>query len=144
MEEIRNVRAETANLKEFSEKEIKSIFDKKIEETIDKAIKEKTKSLLEQNKDESLRKNEQDIDISWALKSILARIERGMTVEIRFLPPAQEESAEEGQTTEPQEEPQEFVKLREIVPNLVFPSPDPNPVLQLPNPKKEDESKGKK
>jgi hypothetical protein len=57
--------------------------------------------------------------------SILERIERGMTVEIRFLPPPTRTDADGA----PPAETAAFESLSTIAPQLVFPKE--NPVLQL-------------
>jgi len=64
-----------------------------------------------------------------SLESMLARIERGMTVEIRFLPPVTKTGAD-GTTTA---EPAAFDSLDKIIPQLVFPETAENPVLPLPH-----------
>ena len=127
VEDIRKVRSETKKLKAFSSEEISEIFDKKIKEVIDAAVSEKTSQLVAPE-GATGRKAEQRTDIAWALEALFARVERGMTVEIRFLAP-EVKTKEDGTTTE---EPPVFNELREINKNLIFPEIDRDPVLSLP------------
>ena len=69
------------------------------------------------------------MDLDWALRHILARVERGMTVEIRFLPPPVKEVAA---GEEAPEQPKEFADLAESQKILSFPKPGDSPVLKLP------------
>jgi hypothetical protein len=130
VEGIRKLRSETQKNKSFTEAEIKTFFESKVESTIEAAIEQKVIDMLGPPKKEAGRSKEQRTDLAWALESILTRVERGMTMELRFLPPAQEENAES--TAVP--EPKVFQELREIVPQLSFSASDPSPILQLPPP----------
>lgn len=123
VEDIRNVRAQTAKLSSFTPEEAAAIFDKKIKETIDKAVEQKVNELLPLDSNPIGRINEQRTDMDWALKAILARVERGMTVEIKFLPSAPIEGEEEDKAVE---------KIKEVIPQLKFPMAQPNPILALP------------
>lgn len=137
VEEIRKVRAETRKLTTFTEKEVEDFFGTKVEEIVTLSIDRKVKELLP-NLAEAGRAKEQAADLGWALRALLARIERGMLVEVRFLPPAQ---------TDDDEEPERdaFTSLKQIVSQLTFPEPDDEPVLALPPtepPSSEDEDPG--
>ena len=129
VEEIRKVRAETAKLTEFSEEEIDSIFGKKIKKTIDAAVSDKLDSLLADVADNKGRAKEQREHLKSSLEWLLAQVERGVTIEIRFLPPPQTPQ-EEGQ---PPDIPQEFKTLQEVAPQLVFPKIKGTPILKLPD-----------
>ena len=134
VEDVRRVRAETHKLSAFSEKEVEDIFDKKIKSTIAAAIEAQTKILLGAAKTDPGRGFEQSEHIKLALGSILARIERGMTIEIRALPPPKDG---------PEQDPQQaaaFSAIEALAPTLLFPKPDPNPVLSLPEPDRETRS----
>ena len=133
VEDIRKLRSEAKKNSVFTEKEIKGFFDAKIQESIDKGIDHKVNELLRSSKDklDGPRQSEKKNELAWALRSILARVERGMTVEIRFLPPATT-TQEEGDQ-EPREK-NDFGELSQIVPQLVFPSAEQSPVLELPPP----------
>jgi hypothetical protein len=87
--------------------------------------------------DKNGRKYEQREDIKWALESILARVERGMTVEIRLIPPTPT-AAHEGEAPSV---PKEFQELQELVPKLTFPRIEGAPVLRLPPSEPTKESK---
>lgn len=127
---IRKVRGETSATKLYTEEEIKDFFDKKIEAMIDKEIKTKVTQLLGPNADKTGRWQEQHVHLNWTLQTILALLERGLKVEIRALPPPPPEGAEEGKeaTVAP-----EFQKLKELIPQLVFPPVEGPPMLDLPS-----------
>src|SRR5216684_1027298 len=135
VEEIRKLRSETQKNKSFSAEEIKSFFDSKIEESIKVGIEEKIKEILGPPAKGAGRSHEKRTELTWVLRSILARIERGMTMEVRFLPPSAP-PAEDDQAK--QKEAEAFANLQEIAPQLVFPSPaEKTPVLELPPPEPE-------
>ena len=136
VEEIREIRARTAQIKAFTDKEIKEIFDKKITKTIESAIQEKVAELLEKSPMDELRKKEQQKGTSDALRSLLARVERGMTVEIRMLPHSIVQDGSD--VNEVKDESQEMTKLRDLRTELTFPTASENPVLPLPSPDPSD------
>lgn len=134
IEEIRNIRAQTAKLQAFTEQETAKIFDKKISSVIDDAIKEKVTELLNKSDLNDARKNELGKALSDSLKSLLARIERGMTIEIRMLDysdfedtETEEEESEEGNIKP------EMHKLQALQNKLKFPIASQNPILSLPS-----------
>jgi hypothetical protein len=130
IEDIRKVRAETKKLSSFTEKEVQDIFDSKITATIDKAVDDKTEELIATIRDKvGARINEQRQHIRLALQSLLARTERGMTVEIRSVPPP---AGKSGNASEPSQERTKFAELDAISKQLIFPRPDENPILKLP------------
>lgn len=125
VEEIRKLRAETKKSKIFTEDKIKAFFDDEIEQTLKSAIDEKVKDLLPSK--ETGRTQEQKNDLAWALESVLSRVERGMTVEIRFIPPTK--------TDDPgvdQQQQAPFQEMREVVSELHFPPAETSPILKLP------------
>ena len=130
VEEIRKVRSETAKLPDFTEQEIETIFGGKIKETIDNAIEHKVVEILGADGGNQGRKQEQKTYLNWALNSILARVERGMTVEIRFLPPPVPSEIEKNENHALAEA---YKSIQEIVPKLVFPKIAGSPVLKLPS-----------
>jgi hypothetical protein len=84
------------------------------------------------------RKNEVHTFLEKSLEALLARIERGMTVEIRLLPPPKEEGNEGAEVTAVA-----FQHLAEIQKQLAFPAPSGEPVLQIPRLSEgEDKAKG--
>src|SRR5438067_525856 len=96
----------------FTEQEIKEFFDDKIEKTIQAPIDEKITELLGDGKATG-RTNEQRIDLKWALKSIMARIERGMLIEVRFLPSPTPSTPDDLRAKDKEEA---FAKLKELAP----------------------------
>ncbi len=127
IEEIRKVRAETLKLKSFSGDDVAKLFDDKITETVATAVQAKAEELAPVAPGEAGRVHELREGLENALESILARVERGMTVEIRFLPPPVADGAE----AEP-EVAAAAASLNETIPRLSFPPADPNPILRLP------------
>lgn len=126
VEEIRKLRAETHKVKSFSSEEVEEFFDKKIEKEIAIAMDQKVNELVPATEGPG-RSHEQRTDMRWALESILGRVERGMTVEIRFLPPP---PTKDGEAEAPKAA--AFNTLKEVAPQLLFPAADPTPVLKLP------------
>ncbi|ESY63256.1 MULTISPECIES: hypothetical protein [Mesorhizobium] len=129
VEDIRKIRNETAKITSLQGSGFEAMLDDSIKKLAAKSVEERVEELLATATGDQGRKNEQRTDLTWAVESILARVERGMTVEIRMLPPV----AHEGQ------EPSEDVKaqyrdLHTISSTLSFPAPAGSPVLDLPPP----------
>lgn len=129
VEEIRRVRAETRRTNVLTEKEATDVFDKKINERINAAIDEKVNELAKDDGKPG-RAKEQRTDLKWALESILAHVERGMIVEVRFIPPPPPKADDEKAVAAAQP----FESLKAIAPELIFPSMQGPPVLKLPQP----------
>jgi hypothetical protein len=88
IEEIRKIRAEVSKLD--VEAAIKPLDDK-IDELVKASIQQQVAELSSQYKlNDRGRKNELEAGLHWALDSLISRIERGMTIEIRVLAPPQE------------------------------------------------------
>jgi len=134
VEEIRKIRNEAEGVDAFSEDDIKEMFDDKIQKTIDIAIEGKVDELLGSADGNPGRPHEQRTDLTWALESLMALIERGLKVEIRFLPP-QPEPAEEGEEAEIAPE---FQTLSHLAQQLVFRIERDRPVTELPPPEPPD------
>jgi hypothetical protein len=83
--EIKKLRGETAKSPVFSEADLK-IFDDKIEQHVAARIEQRVEELLGAGARAAGRQNELDGLLRWSMRELLARIERGMTIEIRFLP----------------------------------------------------------
>jgi len=129
VERTRKLRTETAKLDDTeSRADVEKLLSQMIEESIEKAIKNYSAQLLEEMKAEGARKNEISNQLDWALRSILSRIERGMVIEIRRLPPPVEKD-EQG-TAQPV--PQSFQDIDRAIQKLVFPPVQGTPVLSLP------------
>lgn len=128
VEQIRKVRAETAKLQSFSKNEIEKFFDTKIQQEIDSAVAKKVSEIIEQGKATKGKKGELTGQLTWVLESLLAKMERGLTIELRVSPPPEDEDEDtesaNGETTRQQ--------LVEIQKQLVFPEPSENPVLTIP------------
>ncbi len=135
VEEIRKMRTETKKLRGFTEEEVEDFFGSKIKKSIDSAISEKLESLLSNIPDNGGRLEEQREHLKRSLEWLLTRIERGVTFEIRFLPPPKA-AQKEGQSPDI---PEEFKSLQEIAHQLVFPRIEGPPILPLPE--KEDNGK---
>lgn len=96
---------------------------------IEDCVEDKVESMLEGYTGDLGRRRELEQGLSIALSQMLARIERGMTVEIRFIPPPPDASAPE-QGQEPTNK-QAFDELEQIAKSLEFPQVRGAPVLQL-------------
>lgn len=131
IEDIRKVRAETAKIKSETDefKDILEQFDKKIQETIAAAI-EKYSDELAPSGGKPGRPKELYTEMKMALTSLVARVERGMTVEIKFLPPAQAGNDESAAA---------YTDMANVVPTLTFPPASPSPILKLPRPPANDD-----
>lgn len=130
VEEIRYLRAKTAAVKETDAKKLLEEFDSLIIKSIDDAVQSNLTELLKEVKDKG-RRNELKSSIEKALQDVLARVERGMTVEIKFISPLTE-TTEEGK--EPSPPPKEFQTLEHISSELVFPEFTGEPISCLPPP----------
>jgi hypothetical protein len=107
------------------------MFDMNIKKTIEAAVEAKVKELVPSTNAKDGRARELDTQLNMALQSLFARIERGMTVEIRFLPP--NTTSETGGPAEPASASAvPFTQFAEVVPRLVFPPPAADPILSLP------------
>lgn len=127
VEDIRNVRAQTAKLKSFSAEEIENIFGEKIVKEIDSAIDEKIAALTLSVTDKA-RANELQNGLRATLKQFLARIERGLTVDVRYLPAPLAEGHSEAETEDREERKSE---MNLAASKLNFPRPAGDPIFRL-------------
>jgi hypothetical protein len=125
IEEIRKLRAETSKL------EIEAALppiDDKIQSIVDASILHQKNELMKQFAGDKGRRNELEIGLQWALESLIARIERGLTIEVRVLSPPADASETDGvdQTAT-------YDEISAISRNLQFqPSLTDKPILKLP------------
>ena len=106
--------------KGISEDVLKSLKDE-IQKKIDESIEEKVKELVPLEK-RPARSHELAVGLSWAMRSLLARIERGLSVEIRVLPPpVQKDTADKAVLDEDQTNQKTFSEAGKIGAQLVFP-----------------------
>lgn len=127
-EEIRVLRNNTANLAGVPEaQQLVDQFDTLIRGTIKASVREESERLARDSHADEPRKNELANHLEVALEGLLARIERGMTVELRFLPPP----SVEAETEEGDEAAAEFQEMKDLQQRLVFPEPARDPLLQL-------------
>ncbi len=123
VEEIRELRAKTKAAVAASDDQLK-LFDDRLKQVVDEAIAARVKELVPAPKTE--RENEVAVGVAWALRYLMSRIERGMKVEVKFLPPPappQQEVAE-GETTaaatEPDQNAKMYAELAEVRNDLLF------------------------
>jgi len=129
LEEIRKLRAETAKLGQFNKEELAEFFDKKITERLDAAVDTKVTELLAKEKLDGGRRAELESELSWALKALFARVERGMRVEVKVqLLPDSDESVSE----EKSKEKEILNHVHSLSEELSFPIIDGEPILALP------------
>lgn len=131
VEQIRKVRAETANIKAFTKDEIEDFFGEKIKKQIDESISEKLEELLANYEGKVDRKNELHVAAKKALQSLFSRIERGMIVEIRLLAETTPEyQDDDGDSDSSETNLAGRVKAANAA--LMFPPPSDNPILEIP------------
>jgi hypothetical protein len=128
IEEIRQARATTASLKNVpNAKSLVEQFDTIIKNTMETNIRKEAQRLASQAKVSEARQNELANHLDKALEGLLARVERGMTVEIRFLPPVVAAEGDDGAA----EPPADYQELRILQQQLVFPAPAKEPLLRI-------------
>jgi uncharacterized protein YdhG (YjbR/CyaY superfamily) len=133
VEEIRKLRAETAKINANSSGALDLVvqtFDTQIQQVIEDAISKHARELVPQ-KSEPGRHNEQFTDMTLALRSLVARVERGMTVELKFIPHA--DGDEQADSDDESGGDNAMADIAKIVPKLIFPEPTTEPVIALPN-----------
>ena len=127
VEQIRKVRAETQQLKIHTEKELQALFDDKINEKFTAAIKSQVLRLLGPEEQQAGRRTELRSLLTWALESLIARVERGIQIEIRSVAPV---ASAEGQPDPKVKE--TFEQLDEVKKELAYREMEGQPVLKLP------------
>lgn len=135
VEDIREVRNKTAKASSGfggSFDDLVADFDKRIQAGIDQAISQHAENLV-QLRQEAGRGHEQVNDIAFGLRYLISRIERGMTVELRFLPPP-------ANSTDAIEQ-EAFSNLAAVAPTLSFPAPSAEPLIELTGPNSANASK---
>lgn len=138
IEEIRKIRAETREKIGQKAVDAVSAFDKLIKDTIDSAIESKVQDVMSMVQAEHTRRSEIEIHLKWAIESLLARIERGLTIEIRAIPKAE---SVDNSTELDEKAAGDFEELTSvIIPQLAFQPPQKAPLMQLP-PEKPKEKK---
>ena len=139
VEQIRKLRAETAQLKSFSPEEVENIFGTKIKQEINAAVETKVAEILASSKAPKARHAELGGHLTKALEALLAKIERGMTIELRIAPPPVEDDAAD----EAEEVAANRQALLDIQASLVFPRPSDNPLLPIPDLKDDKPAKAR-
>jgi hypothetical protein len=133
VEQIRKLRAETAKLQSFSEEEVENIFGTKIKQEIKAAVDAKVAEILASSKASKTKHPELGAHLTKALEALLAKIERGMTIELRIGPaPEEDDTADDADNVAASHQ-----ELLDIQASLVFPKPSDNPVLAIPELKDE-------
>lgn len=128
VEEIRKLRADATKLPHFGEEEIEAFFGSKLRKQLDEGIKEEVARQVIAVRP-AARKNELKNALTIDLREFLARIERGLTVEVRLLNEAGVETNEDDEVGgEGNEGAAEF---RSIAAGLKFSPPTDLPLLQI-------------
>lgn len=137
LESIADLRDTVARLTNqgFSEKMVKdatAMIDKKVDEAVDKKVKD----LLLNSKLDEHRKAELATGLRMTVFNLLARTERGLTVEVRLPLKDQTKTAEGSGISQV-----DFDEVKSLALTLKFAPPAADPVLQLPkSPKNIDET----
>ena len=126
LEDVRKVRAETKRINLLTPEELTATFDSKIQERIETALKSQAQELMTGHARGSHPRQEQAGNLEWALDSVLTRVDRGMVIEIRFLPPPA------APTEAPLEEGHAMAELVQLQSQLVFPRGTHEPARRLP------------
>lgn len=113
----------------FDDDELK-IFEAKAEKLVDRLIEERVQQILSQKANVG-RDRELKNGLVWAHHSLLARIERGMTIDVRFLPPPEPEGNED--FTEDEAHLEAFDQLAQLAPQIEYPKPTGEMLLKLPS-----------
>lgn len=130
VEEIRSLRADAKKLDIFTEGDMK-VFDTKIQDIVKQAVEDHVDQVLHIPEGRaSTRRQEEKNNITWALETLLSFVERGMKVEIRYIPPKTAGETEDGDGTASSPI---FSKLGDIAPKLDFPRVVGTPVLEIPS-----------
>ena len=122
LHELKSLKAAMTNTKEFSPEEIEKLIDEKIKNKITNEIDGFKTNILESKKLEKGRKHEIETSLNHILEDILSRVESGMTVEVRFIPPPHIIGTEDSSV---------FASLNEIPTQLVFPKVEETRLLLL-------------
>ena len=90
--------------------------------------------ILEAASKEIRASKEEAVRLSWALNSILSRVERGMRVELRFLPPKSPKPEEVKDEHKLARQTSLFADLERLEKTLEFPKISESPILRIPAP----------
>lgn len=118
----------------FSDEELK-VFEEKAEKLIERHIEERVAELIPIDAKQG-RQQELKNGLIWAHHSLLARIERGMTIDVRFLPPPDPHADDDGDFEEEAHEADQrvaFNQLAELAPQIEYPKPTGEALLKLPS-----------
>ncbi|WP_072394303.1 hypothetical protein [Hyphomicrobium sp. CS1GBMeth3] len=106
-----------------------AMLDAKIEQLVNEAVEKRVADVVTVKLEDG-RRNEVSNGLRLVLKDLWARVELGMTVEVRFLPPATSEEP----TAKEKKELKIYEDLRKIQRELVFPTIRGEPFLRLSKP----------
>ena len=107
--------------------------------SVNNEVFEEVEEILDAGNATKTRRGELSGSLKWVLEALLAKIERGLTIELRLPPPPKEVDEKEDEVSE---EGAAAIKahqeLLEVEKQLVFPEPSENPVLTIPEMKDVD------
>ncbi|MEM9843975.1 MAG: hypothetical protein AAF965_04190, partial [Pseudomonadota bacterium] len=132
VEQIRKVRAETQQIQAFTKEEVEEIFDSKIQNQIDQAVEAKVQEILKEGNPPEKRLGDLQAGLKWFLESLLAKMERGMTVELRLSPPPEPEVDGDGKEQAEGQASADYEELVSAQREMVFPKASEDPVLSIP------------
>lgn len=112
-------------------------LDAGTKQIVDKQIAKRVEELVGDNKSEDGRTHEVRNSLERAMKDLFARVERGMTVEIRLLPPSPEQAAADPKAAEVAAK---YEALEAIRPRLEFSKTLSDPLLKLTRSDNDDEA----
>jgi hypothetical protein len=129
LEEIRKFREDARKIPGLDDDDLEAALGKRVKALSTDAVRDYAGHLLNRRELRVTRAQEQREKMEDALQSILTRVENGMSVEIRFLPPAMNDHEDKKRLFG---KAMTLEKLREISDSLVFPLADANPIVWLP------------
>lgn len=133
VEDIKLVRAQTEglNIDNKNKKKLLDQYDAMIEADLKSSVQGEAKRLADGAKVSEDRRPELQNHFEIALQRLLALLERGMTVELRLGPPAEEDEQADGDAEHA--EVSDYRAVEQLQQQLVFPKPEGAPLMELPD-----------
>ena len=118
VEHIRKVREETRGLNIANDHALKS-FDDHLKKVVDEAIEKQVQTIIPNGK--AGREKELENGLRWSIEHLMSRVERGMTIEIKLLPPTEAvQEASEAEKAQSSGQAKIFENLAEVQSDLMF------------------------
>jgi hypothetical protein len=125
------------DLKELGlDEDVLGKIEANVKKKVEQSIKERAGELIREYRGDGGRKSELETGLKWAMQALMARVERGLIIEVRSLPPPKPPVG----TTQADADIQSkrFDELSQIAKALEFPAIEGEPILQIPPQKNVD------